>query len=138
MQEINMTLHMEPVAKGRPKFARRGKFMTAYTPAKTVKAENNILAQALPHRPATPFQSRVNVGLKFFMTIPMSMSKRERVLADQEAMIHTKKPDLDNLEKTILDALNGVFYRDDSIIWSVTKEKLYSPRPRIEVYLNGE
>lgn len=37
---------------------------------------------------------------------------------------HAKKPDLDNLEKAILDALNGVAWVDDSQVCKVLKEKI--------------
>ena len=138
MQEIKMTIHMVPVAKGRPKFARRGNFVTAYTPKKTLAAESNILAQAIAYKPAEPFQNRVSMQITFFMPIPAGMKKSERALADVEDMIHTKKPDKDNLEKNLWDALNGVFWRDDSIIWKSTSEKRYSPNPRIEILIIGE
>ena len=138
MTEIKMTLHMAPVAKGRPKFSVRGGFARAYTPAKTVRAENNILSQAIAHKPSQPFQNRVSMDLIFFMPIPKSMNKREMALAVSEDMIHTKKPDKDNLEKAVCDALNEVFWRDDSIIWKSTSEKRYSPNPRIEVSICRE
>lgn len=53
-------------------------------------------------------------------------------------MEHTKKPDLDNLEKAILDALNGVAWVDDSQVCRVLKEKLIasgdeSPRAIVRI-----
>lgn len=138
MTDIKMTLHMAPVAKGRPKFSNRGGFVRAYTPAKTRKAESDIRAQALPHAPMFPLGKYAYVVLTFFMPIPKSMLKRELPQALDENMVHTKKPDLDNLEKAVLDALNEVFWRDDSIICSVTKRKFYSGNPRIEVSIQGE
>lgn len=51
---------------------------------------------------------------------------------------HTKKPDLDNLEKAILDALNGVAWVDDSQVCRVLKEKVIasgseSPRAIVRI-----
>ena len=43
-----------PVAKGRPKFARRGKLVKTYTPAKTRHAERDFLTLAMENRPETP------------------------------------------------------------------------------------
>ena len=48
---------------------------------------------------------------------------------------HTKKPDSDNLLKTVKDALEGTFYKNDSQICKVNMEKVYSDRPRIEFEL---
>ena len=45
----------------------------------------------------------------------------------------TTKPDLDNLIKSILDPLNGVFWRDDSIIIKLEATKSYGDTARIEV-----
>jgi len=135
MQEIKMTIHMIPVAKGRAKRSRTG---IAYIPKKTKDAEGNILAQAIQHKPAQPFESRVSMQVVCFMPIPASMPKRERPLADSEDMIHTKRPDLDNLLKTICDSMNGVFWKDDSLLWKINSEKRYSPNPRIEVQIYGE
>lgn len=133
-----MTLNMDPVAKGRPKFSNRGGFVRAYTPSKTVKAEKTILNLAIPYKPQSPLNNHAYVSLVFYMPIPQSMLKRELPLAQAEKMAHTKKPDLDNLEKAVLDALNEVFWRDDSIICSVSKRKVYSAKPRIEIFIQGE
>lgn len=45
----------------------------------------------------------------------------------------TKKPDIDNITKAILDALNKVAYKDDSAIVRFSIEKYYSDSPRVEV-----
>jgi Holliday junction resolvase RusA-like endonuclease len=37
-----------------------------------------------------------------------------------------KRPDLDNLVKFVTDALNGVFFRDDAQIVTITARKTYS------------
>ncbi|WP_334299865.1 RusA family crossover junction endodeoxyribonuclease [Anaerobutyricum hallii] len=49
----------------------------------------------------------------------------------------TKKPDLDNVIKSILDALNKVAYHDDTQIVSLSMEKFYSDSPRVEVTINS-
>jgi Holliday junction resolvase RusA-like endonuclease len=50
-------------------------------------------------------------------------------------VMHTKKPDCDNLAKSILDALNGIAYDDDSQICSLTVHKFYGDTPRVEVHM---
>ena len=39
-----------PVAKGRPKFARRGNFVSTYTPEKTVNYENLVQLDKYPKK----------------------------------------------------------------------------------------
>ena len=45
----------------------------------------------------------------------------------------TKKPDCDNLIKSILDSLNGVAYKDDSQVTDVHIKKRYNRDEGIEV-----
>ena len=45
----------------------------------------------------------------------------------------TKKPDIDNVEKIILDALNGIAYDDDKQVVEEASSKLYSDVPRVEI-----
>ena len=47
----------------------------------------------------------------------------------------TKKPDLDNVIKAVLDALNGVAYKDDSRIVRIEARKEYSDSPRLEIHI---
>ena len=51
-------------------------------------------------------------------------------------MLPTKKPDVDNIIKIILDSLNGLAYKDDAQIVARTCQKLYvndDNEPRVEV-----
>jgi Holliday junction resolvase RusA-like endonuclease len=138
IQDISFTVFMVPVAKGRPKFSSVGGFSRAYTPKKTITAENNILAQSMPFKPAVPLQDWAAVSIRCFMPIPASFSKKDRLKAIGGEMRHTKKPDLDNLAKTCLDSLNGVFFRDDSIICALAVSKSYHVNPCVEISIQGE
>lgn len=40
-----------------------------------------------------------------------------------ERVPHEKKPDLDNLAKSVLDALNGIVWRDDAQVASLSMSK---------------
>ena len=44
-------------------------------------------------------------------------------------ILPTKRPDVDNLAKIILDGLNGVAYRDDAQVCCIHFEKKYSETP---------
>jgi Holliday junction resolvase RusA-like endonuclease len=49
---------------------------------------------------------------------------------------HTKKCDADNLAKSILDALNGIAYYDDSQVCELLVRKYYSDNPRVEILIS--
>jgi Holliday junction resolvase RusA-like endonuclease len=50
-----------------------------------------------------------------------------------ESVFPTKKPDIDNVVKSIFDALNKVAFNDDTQIISLSVRKFYSEHPRVEV-----
>ena len=45
----------------------------------------------------------------------------------------TKKPDIDNVIKSVLDGLNGVAYEDDKQVVKLTANKYYGVQPRVEI-----
>lgn len=48
-------------------------------------------------------------------------------------LMPAKKPDIDNIAKAVLDALNSVAYRDDIQIVELQIRKQYSEKPRLEI-----
>lgn len=67
-----------------------------------------------------------------FYKIPLSASKaaREKVLAGERP---TKKPDLDNIVKIVMDGLNKTAYSDDKQVVILTAGKKYSDEPHVTV-----
>jgi Holliday junction resolvase RusA-like endonuclease len=61
--------------------------------------------------------------------VPPSWSKKKRSAALNNAVRPTGKPDIDNLIKTIGDALNGIMWRDDSQIVMLQARKFYATEP---------
>lgn len=55
----------------------------------------------------------------FVIPMPRSWSKKKRALMDGKP--HQVKPDIDNLEKALLDAL----FENDAHIWDLRKTKLW-------------
>ena len=45
----------------------------------------------------------------------------------------SRKPDVDNIEKAVLDALNGIAYKDDSRVFRTGCVKYYGSEPRLEI-----
>ena len=123
-----------PVAKGRPKFAKRGNFVTSYTPQDTVNYENLVrLSYQQSCNELRVLQGEVSMKIDAFFPIPKSTSKKKHQLMAIGAIQHTKKPDADNVAKAICDALNKIAYVDDSQIVSLEVNKYYSDVPRAEI-----
>ena len=52
-------------------------------------------------------------------------------------ILPSRKPDIDNVLKVVLDALNGVAYKDDSRVVAVTARKIYSHTPKLVIEMKG-
>ena len=131
---VHFEIEITPVAKGRPRYAKRGNFVQTYTPTKTRKYEDLIseyAAQAMGS--SEPLETPLWVNLMFAMPIPKSTPKKLLEGYLNGSIHHTKKPDVDNLAKAILDAMNNVVYLDDSQIVRLTMSKKYSKLGCIEV-----
>lgn len=120
----------QPVAKGRPKFARRGAHVVAYTPAATVSYENLVkMAATLAMCGAAPTAGPVALSVSLRMQIPASWSNKRRALAAAGSIAATKKPDADNVLKGIKDGCNGIIWCDDAQVVRIVLEKRYSQKP---------
>lgn len=60
----------------------------------------------------------------FSYTVPKSWSKAKK----ESVRYKTSKPDLDNLAKTVLDALNGIAFVDDSQVVDLRLSKVYADK----------
>jgi Holliday junction resolvase RusA-like endonuclease len=120
----------DPVAKGRPRFNFFQK--RAYTPGKTAKYEGRLIeriqGEIFVAGQRDPYIGPVGVEFTFYMRRPKSHTKAQRMID-----YHTTKPDLDNLEKAIMDAMNGLVYKDDSQVCKKTSEKKYGSEVEIGV-----
>ena len=123
----------KPISKARPRTVRNGGKTWTYTPKTTVDWESTIAYAARQQMAAIsmeddteitlPFEGRVIVSLTFYFDKPKSYPKKVRH--------HLKKPDLDNLAKSVLDALeNARFVKNDNIVTDLMLSKRYT--------LNGE
>jgi Holliday junction resolvase RusA-like endonuclease len=127
--ELIITVFGTPVPKARARATRSGHH---YTPAKTVAYERLIRAAAI-QKMAEAKQAMLNVPVTlcvtFEMPIPKSYSAKKRGECLSGYIQHTSKPDLDNLIKSVSDALNGAVYKDDSYVVKIISEKRYSDEP---------
>ena len=127
----------KPIAKKRPKFARRGKFVTTYNEQES--EESKFMIQLMNQLPAgfKPFEKGIPVFLDcvFYMPIPQASKKKTAQMISGEIM-HTKKPDADNLLKFVKDCSNQIIYHDDSQVVYVRARKIYGEEPRTLFFVN--
>ena len=141
MTELSFTVPGVPVGQGRPRFANG----RAYKDKKDATNEAVIASACLQASIETgvPLPAHPKEGTGFDVTIyacypiakNLSQEKR-RQIADGKRF-PTRKPDIDNIIKAVLDALSGKAWVDDSAVTSVLAEKYYG-EPRLEVSIAWE
>ena len=63
-----------------------------------------------------PIDAPLRIYITVFRKLPKSASNKKREMMIRGELAPTTRPDLDNYEKPIMDALTGVIYNDDSQI----------------------
>jgi Holliday junction resolvase RusA-like endonuclease len=128
-----------PVPKGRPRFARRGKFVSTYSPKTTVDYESKVSESAkLAMGASEPLETPLAAYIYITLPVPASYSKKrtQACLSGQERP--TKKSDIDNYCKAIFDGMNGIVFVDDSLIVSLHATKVYGTVGMVEVMVKED
>ena len=136
---VNFMVEGTPVPKGRPRFARRGKFVSTYSPKTTVDYETKVSEAArLAMGSSEPLQTPVGAYIYITLPIPASYSKKriQACLSGEERP--TKKSDIDNFCKAIFDGMNGIVFLDDSQVVSLHSTKVYGTVGMVEVMVKEE
>jgi Holliday junction resolvase RusA-like endonuclease len=124
---VTFVVEGKPVPKARARVVTKGKRRFAFTPKKVKDWEAVVKKEAKKHF-EMPFARPVMVSLTFYLHRPKTRRLDFWV---------TTTPDLDNLEKSVLDGLNEVAYTDDKLVVMKSSSKRYVtdgvPRVRITV-----
>ncbi len=103
-----------PIPQPRPKFATRGKFVTAYVPkTHPVHEYRRQIAEAADEA-GCYFEGAVRIDVEIVFPRPASHFTKQGL--KPSAPSWPRKWDIDNVIKAIFDALNKVAYADDSQI----------------------
>lgn len=126
------TIYGQPVGKGRPQFSGH-----AYTPTKTRQYEAKVRALFLSNFGMLPFKAdaRLRIKIHAWYQIPKSKPKHVQDAMRNELTLPTIKPDLDNVVKIIMDALNGIAYPDDKQVVEIHAVKRYCDQPGVVVMI---
>lgn len=131
---MKLVINEPPIPQSRPRFNSYSKRAYEKSDIKSYKQRVSYAARKEFKEPIerdTPLE----ISMRFYMPIPKYLSKvkKNRLAFDKEIRYVTKKPDLDNLAKAILDGLNGIAYFDDGQVVKLNVEKVYSFDPRTEI-----
>lgn len=136
---ISFTVYGAAVPKQRPRISGR----RAYTPKRTKDYEERVLNEFRSSYsgfyPAFGKDVPVRICISVIQEIPKSWSKKKRAQAESGEIVPlSRNGDVDNIAKSILDALNGFAYEDDCQVTTLIITKQYGVNPCAEVRLMEE
>jgi len=132
---MNIIIPGTPIAKKRPRFARRGKFNAVINDQET--EEGRFLFHVLL-QVKKKLTGPVYVEIGFYFRRPkghFGTGRNAGKLKTSAPPYHIVKPDSDNLVKFAFDCLNNVAWVDDAQIVQHIAEKVYDGEPRTEIFI---
>ena len=127
------------VPKQRPRISRG----RAYTPKRTKDYEERVLeafrSSCSGFYPAFGKDVPVSVCIRIVQAVPKSWSKTKCLQAERGEIVPlSRNGDIDNIAKSILDALNGFAYEDDCQVTTLIITKQYGVQPCAEVQVGED
>lgn len=126
MSSCKITIPLTP----KPKASVRGSGNVYYNPsAKGMGLTRTLVQKSLAEQYPNhePFKNPLLVIVHFRLPAPLALPERKR--RPQNSLPHKKRPDGDNLEKFLNDALNGLLWQDDcKIAWLFRSKSITSAK----------
>lgn len=141
---VELTILGEPFGKQRPKSSFKNGFTRIYTPQKTIDYEHIIATEFNNKYGHIVFEKDEPIKVTIVMLFGLNkgdygkkgLNKSGRDKLEQ--LYCTKKPDGDNCEKLLYDALNKSCFIDDSQVATCSWIKAYTTEtPRIMIRLES-
>lgn len=108
-----------------------------YTKAKVRDAENFLAAMLAPYRPPEPLEGPVYFQARW--CYPYRKSEKRSVVATGKEIPHATRPDLDNLEKNLLDVMTRLqFWGDDAQVFTKSTAKVWGPKGYLAIAIKTE
>lgn len=134
---IEIRVDGKPKGQPRPRAFSRGGHAAVYDPG-TAEGWKALIAQAARVvLPETPHEGPVSVVITYNMPRPKRLMRKKDV---DRCLPHLSRPDIDNLNKAVIDALTQIgMWRDDCQVCAITACKQYhakSGKPGAEIRIN--
>ena len=118
---MKIVFNINPYPKRTPIFSARGKFVRVVPNKKTVSFQNKIKAIALSKYKGPLIEGPFKARITFFIEKPKSVKRH----------YPSVKPDLDNLSKSFMDALQEIIFKNDSLAIDLRLSKRYAEKGKI-------
>ena len=136
MMQICFEVPGQPRGKGRPRFARRGNFVKTYTDAATASYEDQIRFYALQAMGSSePLKTALEAFIYIRLPVPKSYPKKRVAACLSGLEWPSKKPDWDNVAKSICDGMESIIFVCDSQIVECHVRKVYAATAGVDVLI---
>ena len=120
------------IGKGRPRL--NSYTGVVYTPTRTKDYESLIEQYFLLKYPRfKALEGRIKINIIAYFSIPKTTKKADINEMLENNISPTKKPDIDNIVKSILDSMNKFAFKDDNQITKLEVEKKYALEDKIYI-----
>lgn len=124
MSTYKLRIPFTPKAKGSWRLGKYGQYNPS---ARGMNKTREFVKQALQGRSLPLMKGPLLVIVHYRIPAPSTITYKKRCL--YHCLPHAKRPDGDNLEKFLNDALNGVLWDDDSrIAWLVRSKSMVNSK----------
>jgi len=110
-----------PKVKQRPRFATRNGKVLTYTPKTTASFENLVKLNAEKEF-QQPLTGAIRLAIRFQLPRPKRITWKTKPMPE---IYSDKRPDIDNLAKSVIDGLTGIAFNDDGQIADLHVTKKY-------------
>lgn len=101
----------------------------------TRAAENDFAGQSAAHAPRTPWECPLRLEVMYVFPVPWSWPDWQKIAGLKGEYRHVSAPDLENCSKLIKDAMQGLFYKNDSQVCEESVKKRYGMEEETRVRL---
>ena len=129
-----LKINTKPIAQQRHKARRAGNRIIMYDPSS--KDKDRFKKESAEFAPKHPLEGAISVSMVFSMPRPRSHYRGGRfshLLKGSSPNRHISRPDLDNIIKFYLDAMTGMFWKDDAYVCTIEASKNYSKQESVEI-----
>lgn len=125
----------EVIGKGRPRFTTQNGYVRTYEPKKTKDYESHIKREYTKKYKNFVSDKALRIGVYIYIKPAKSISNKKKTSLLNNEFYPTKKPDVDNVIKCVLDALNNVAYHDDTQVVEQAVKKRFGEEEKIIVFI---
>lgn len=131
-KSVTFIVEGEPQGKGRHRTTKTGHI---FTPEKTALYENWIKTCYLSRTDKEMLIGELRATIHAYYCIPKSKSLKVKQSMLEGLVRPTKKPDIDNVAKCVLDSLNKIAYADDTQVVELIVNKYYAEQGFVKIML---